>query len=582
MEDRLARLEARLEELARTVQGVEARLARLESAPASGRRVTGAGGETSPGADVVEVTLDHSAFARVLGLIGRSCLVLGGAFLIRALTDSHALPGGAGVAVGLAYAVGWVLVADRAGGRGERLSAVFHGIVAAGIAYPLLWETTVHYGILTPPLAAVATAALTGLCILVARRRDLRPLAWAGTLGALAASLALILATHTLVEFTAVLILTGAATVWLGYDRHWHALRWPAAFVADAVALQATLIASRAGGPQPPWGTVSRAGVAALALVLLVVYLGAFAARILRRHRDVTVFEVLQAAFALLVGFGGATRVAEAAAWPRWPIGAGALAVGAACYAVAFAFVERRAGAGRSFLYFSFLALVLVLVGGLLAAGGGWVAVFWSVVGLAASLPAARFDRLTLRVHAATYVLAAALACGLFGWARDALFAGVASSWHPFPPLGAFVLALALPSYLLLAPGGKGVRRWFEHLPALGVAVVGVVALLSLGVVAARPLFSGGTPGADAGVLAATRTGVLALATLGCAAASRRVRFTELAWLVYPMLGLGGAKLLVEDLLHGRAATLFPALAVYGLVLILAPRLLRRPRAPTG
>src|SRR5262245_12893023 len=47
---------------------------------------------------------DSSGRAEISGwatLLGRSCLVLGGAFLIRALTDVRILPGGPGVALGI-------------------------------------------------------------------------------------------------------------------------------------------------------------------------------------------------------------------------------------------------------------------------------------------------------------------------------------------------------------------------------------------------------------------------------------------------------------------------------------------------
>ena len=49
-------------------------------------------------------------------------------------------------------------------------------------------------------------------------------------------------------------------------------------------------------------------------------------------------------------------------------------------------------------------------------------------------------------------------------------------------------------------------------------------------------------------------------------------------WLVYPLLALGGLKLLTEDLLSGRAATLSASFLLYGTALTLAPRLARSGR----
>jgi hypothetical protein len=48
---------------------------------------------------------------------------------------------------------------------------------------------------------------------------------------------------------------------------------------------------------------------------------------------------------------------------------------------------------------------------------------------------------------------------------------------------------------------------------------------------------------------------------------------------MYPILALTGLKLLLADLPQGRPATLFLALALYGFVLIVGPRLARQRKA---
>jgi hypothetical protein len=80
---------------------------------------------------------------------------------------------------------------------------------------------------------------------------------------------------------------------------------------------------------------------------------------------------------------------------------------------------------------------------------------------------------------------------------------------------------------------------------------------------------------ADPGVAAVVRTGVLAGLALALAFLARRLTLPELGWLVYPLVALGGLKLLMQDLRHGRPATLVLSLTLYGLVLTLAPRLLK-------
>jgi uncharacterized membrane protein AbrB (regulator of aidB expression) len=65
------------------------------------------------------------------------------------------------------------------------------------------------------------------------------------------------------------------------------------------------------------------------------------------------------------------------------------------------------------------------------------------------------------------------------------------------------------------------------------------------------------------------------VATLLVAWVSRKARFREWGWLVYPLLIGVGLKMVVEDFKYSRPATLFIAMALYGAALIVAPRLRR-------
>ena len=81
----------------------------------------------------------------------------------------------------------------------------------------------------------------------------------------------------------------------------------------------------------------------------------------------------------------------------------------------------------------------------------------------------------------------------------------------------------------------------------------------------------------DPGVIATVRTAAIAGAALAVAFIGLRRRFVEAGWLMYPLLAAGGVKLAAEDLPRSRPTTLFIALAVYGMALIAAPRIARRP-----
>jgi uncharacterized membrane protein YczE len=86
----------------------------------------------------------------------------------------------------------------------------------------------------------------------------------------------------------------------------------------------------------------------------------------------------------------------------------------------------------------------------------------------------------------------------------------------------------------------------------------------------------GDTLAADAGLAATVLTAALAVVIVGLAWLAGRGTQPELAWLVYPLIIAGGVKLLLRDLPQGRPATLVLGLALYGTVLILTPRLLKR------
>jgi hypothetical protein len=179
-------------------------------------------------------------------------------------------------------------------------------------------------------------------------------------------------------------------------------------------------------------------------------------------------------------------------------------------------------------------------------------------------------------------VLFAVFAAASSGLLSACAWSLAAPAGHPWPPLGAAALAvLAAAAVMLLLPLPRRSRFWGPGaaLPRLVLLVVLALGLAGVALAAGAPGLAGapGSPDADAGVLAALRTVVLAALVLAAAAASRWPRLAEAGRLVFPLLALGALKLAVEDLPNGRPATLFAALAVYGAVLIAAPRLLARP-----
>jgi hypothetical protein len=126
----------------------------------------------------------------------------------------------------------------------------------------------------------------------------------------------------------------------------------------------------------------------------------------------------------------------------------------------------------------------------------------------------------------------------------------------------------------MTAPSGG---TWARRVPRLVQSALLVGALGGVLIWIVTPALAGlPGSGADAGVLATIRTGVVSVAALVLAGATRFGRLSEFGLLFYPVLVVGGLKLLTEDFRASRPSTLFIALACYGLALIVAPRLARR------
>lgn len=569
MDDRLSRVESQVHELERTVARFERRLTAIEHEhPAP----------EPAGAAILDVEQPltaqaggrHDEAAATISLVGRTFVALGGAYLLRALTDSAIVPQRIGIALGVAYALVWLVATDRAGGRSRQLSAAFHALVAILIVFPLLWEATVRFRDLTPAGGALALSMVTAIGLGIAVHRNLQAVAWIVTLAALPTAIASISMTGELVPFAVYLIALGVATLWLGYAWDWVWLRWPAALVADATVLALTM----AGVGRE--SAASPAAIVAVQMLLLNGYLASIVVRTIIRARDVIGFEIVQALASLAAGFGGAVYIAEYTGSGATMLAFINLAFGIGCYVVGFMFM--RQGRPRNFCFYSSLAIVLVITSSTLLLTADALALVSVFLAVSATWSAGRVSNGTLMVHAVAYLVVAGIASGLLAAAGFALVAPPSVQWLPFSGT-AIVVVLGSGMCWVLSPAVL-TGPVYARLPRAVVALLLIVG--GAGVLVARLAsllpHADGTP-VDAGAVATLRTAALAGAAVALAWAGQRERFRESRWLLYPVLAAGGIKLLVEDLPRSKPETLFVALAVYGLALIAAPRLLRHRAA---
>ena len=411
-------------------------------------------------------------------------------------------------------------------------------------------------------------------------RCSLTEVAWMNTLLAVMAALALLVTTHALMPFTVTLLLFALATEVRAYRRRWPGLRWPVALGLDVAVLVLVNIAGRPGGLPDNYAPVS-VPVALLVVVMLpVLYLSSIAIRTLMRGRRVTGFEIVQASLALAIGVGGALRLAPTVGLSTGLIGATLLLLGAADYAAAFAFIDRWTGRGRNFYFYTTLAGALTLVGTRLVLPEVALAMTWFAIALAALWVGGTYDRITLRFHGAGYLTAAAMVSGLLPFVLDSLVAHPSDTWHSATSVSFLVAAAVIVGYGLLVGARRKDPSWNGLLPQaivaalLGCVAAGIGARWLAGVFADAP-----GPDADFATLATSRTAVLCILAVVMAWAARKYSLRELGWLVVPLLIGEGLRLLLEDMRHGRPATLFITLALYGGALVATSTLMKKSPA---
>lgn len=585
--------DARLSRLEDRLAGLELRLEALESrlATDTGARIRAA--EPAPASVASEEPTDSvpgQAGVSIVSLLGRFLIILGGAFLIRAATDAGTLPPTIGVTLGLVYGVAQLWLASRAAARGNDASANWFGFGGAFILLPLIAESTLDFGILAPSVAAILLPLLGFAGVAIAFRQRLRPMAWAFLAGTGTVGLFLGMKTGLGPGFPIGVIVVGIGGLWMGYLRQWYGLAIAGSVVPVALVTVATLlmILDFESGVAT---SLTPAVALVLQLMLVAGFLGSFLARALRWSAPVGLPEMMQAVMAMFVGILGGLLSATKDPSLSGPFGIAMLATGLLCYAVSFARIDRREGHRRNFAFFSTVALVATLTGSAQILDGVVELGLFIAAALALAWFGARRSRATLSLHAALYIVGAGFASGLAGRALD----GLMGDGVPLPTgaeLAPMLVVVAVGLVCLGAPVSAGGKTWgrmsrlckYVYLSFLGIAICGLIVMFLT-----TRFATISTEEFDGGMVAAFRTGTIAVLAIVLGYLSRWSKLREGGRLVPAILVLGALALGLGDLRGGRAATQFASMALYGIALILAPRLARRaatvdavPAEPAG
>ncbi len=575
-EERIFRLENQVHDLTQAVQELNRRLSTLEGSPSPQPVKID---PVEPTGEPVGASGPSLSASRFMLLLGRSILVLAGGFLLRAMTEGGSIPPLAGFTLGMVYSLGLIFLAYRILKGVDHLGAGSIGMTAAMVAYPFLTESITKLNLIAEVPGGLALALVTAAGLWTAWIRRQRFLAWVYCLASLVTVLVLGFSSGSPAFYALLLLLLGAVTTLLAYTRRWHLKRWIVGIAANIVFFRLTVVATNPAGVGSGDTAVSSGEMLALDLGLLIVYLGFFCYRALVQGKGVRVFDVVQSGFVLAVGFGGATRIAETTGHGVVALGWTALAAAMAFYTIAFTAVRSRLGRGRGFFYFASLALIFLVMGSQAIAQGPWLAWIWLALGLVMTILGSRFDRVTLRYHSVIYVALASIQTGLLSAAIDTFAGAPDATWRSLNGAGIVTVVVAVACYVIFVMrAGHENDKTTRRTPDVLAAVLSLLGLGYLTITLVTRMVTDVPPAADPAVIAVTRTAVLSITAVALALICRKPRLRELSWLVYPLLGLGCLKLLLEDLRQGSPLTLFVAFGFLGAALILAPRLVNEGR----
>jgi hypothetical protein len=567
-----SKLAAEIERQGRRIAALETRLEGVER-QLRGARVTSGGEEPQrqKHAEGARIAAARNPWTVGLpALAGRTIMVMGGAFFLRALTDNGTLPPAPGVAAGLAYALAWLVLADRAARARRAPDATAHGLATTLIAFPLVWETTTSFGVLTPPVSALTLTVVAGLSLGIAWLHRLGLLAWIVTVAATMTGVALLFATHSLPLFSLALFALAVASLGASFHRKWYGLRWPAAIALDVLVVLAMYLIGKTN-----YDWLDPHELASVQLLMTAGYLGIIGVRTVVMGHPVREFGVVQSLIVLAVGFEGARRIIGPEHTGIVAFGPTALALAAACYIVAFFRFERDPAQRASWTWYVTLGTILAIYSALLLIPGPAVGLWCGLLAVVAAYLGQRDDRSAVRWNMLALALASAFGSGIAGTAYLAFFAADPLLWLRVSPPVWGTAALCLGAWALSRwtrpPNDHARDRTF---PGLTLLVVGAIGVGSGLVSVLAPAVSGvGTDAADPGALAVLRTAVVCVSSLVFAGLSRIRRHPELVWAAYGALAAAACRMVVDDLPNGRAMTMFMSFIVFGGAMIIAPRL---------
>ncbi len=559
---------SQLEELSARVKELERRLSALEHpGQMQARHLERPAAQATPNLGPSEVPSAQPQ-PGVLSVFGRAVLGIAGAYLLRAAAESGSFPPWIAVAVALTYSAAWLAWAAWPQVQ-TQLARLSYAITAALILSPMLWETTVRFRILEPPVTAAVVAAFALLAMTLAWHRYVSSVIWVGMLTAVITALFLMAATRALVPFTLALLIMALLSEFAASRGRWLALRPVVAMAADFAVLVLISILGNPGAIPPEYHSVPAGVMLALVAALFVIYAVSLVVRSLILRLKIKGFEAAQLVASVMLTGWAVLRNTRGYGMPA--LGVSCLIAGAACYFTAFGLLARHRER-PNFRFYAACGAAFVMTGSFFALPSVPLVIWFCVAAVIATGFGVRERSPALDLHGVVYLSCAVSASGLLEYGGRAL----AGTYPPEPgalPIAACAAALLCTAMISRYPGERPGERVLRLLPAVlavyasaALAVAAVVWFIARGAAPTLPQ------------LAVVRTVVTCAAALLLAFVGARWKRLELAWMAYAAAVLGSLKLVFEDLRIGSTRSLAASLFIYGAVLILIPRLVRAGR----
>ena len=495
-------------------------------------------------------------------VLGKAMLGVAGAYFLRAVAESGALPRPLIAALAIVYALLWLVAAARV-----PVEAWFAGVVYAGtsalILAPMLWELTLSFKVLSAPTAALILGVFLISATTAAWKQDRTPIYWVANTTAAALALALSVATHQLIPFAATLLSMALISELSTPRNRQRSVRPLVAAAADLAVWALIFIYSSPANTRLDYPAIGNLVLLLPGCLLFLAYAIPIVLKTALHALPITVFETGQAMIAFLLA--AASVLFFAPLHGKTALGVLCLLLSIAAYSAVFLLFARSAQV-RNFHVFAFWAACVLIAGFLWSLPPLWNPLFLALAAIGATLSS---SRLTLHLSGLAFLLAAAFTSGLLNF----IFAALAGTL----PVG-LSWSLCLVAACSLLCYAASIRRpqesWMQQWINLITAALTVFSLAAILVSSLLRLVALHLP-FEAHHTAFIRTLALCAAAFALAVSSDRWRRIELLRIAYATLGLIAAKLLLEDLPLGHMGFIAASIFLFALTLIAVPRLAR-------